>query len=260
MNEQEKIAKIKVMKGKEKICMLTTYDFVIANYLNEAGIDIGLVGDSVGNVLLGYKNTLPVTMEEMLHHTRAVARAKPSYLLVGDMPANSYADKKTALENAKKFLQAGAEAVKVEGPVLDVVEKLVQNNVHVMGHVGLTPQSITEWKVQGKDEETAKKILADAIALEKAGCFSIVIETVPAGLGKKITESVSIPTIGIGAGPDCDGQVLVINDLLGLNATDFAPHFVKKYANLKPQIIDALNEFRQEVKEKKFPGKENSYI
>ncbi len=259
MNTQEKIKKINAMKGREKIAMLTTYDFVTATYLNEAGIEIGLVGDSVGNVLLGYKNTQPVTMAEMLHHTSAVARANPKFLLVGDMPNGSYSTPKLALENAKKFVVAGAEAVKVEGAVIDVVEKIVAADIPVMGHVGLLPQSIVDWKVQGKDEASAKKILEDALALEQAGCFSLIIETVPAVLGKKITDSVSIPAIGIGAGPDCDGQVLVINDLLGFNAKDFSPRFVKKYADLKPQVLDALKNFKKEVREKKFPGKENSY-
>lgn len=259
MNAGEKISKIRKMKGKEKIAMLTSYDFVTSTILSEAGIEIILVGDSVGNVLLGYGNTLPVTMEEMLHHVKAVARAAPSGLVVADMPNNSYTDKKTALENAKKFLNAGAEAVKVEGAVLEVAGHLVQNNVPVMGHVGLTPQTITEWKVQGKDEQSAEKILRNAVALEKAGCFSIVIETVPAGLGKKITESLSIPTIGIGAGVDCDGQVLVINDLLCFNAREFKPRFVKSYANLREESLKAIKKFKEEVKKMAFPGPENSY-
>ena len=259
MNGKEKIAKIREMKGRKKIAMLTSYDFVTAILLSEAEIDILLVGDSVGNVLLGYENTLPVTMEEMLHHVRAVERAKPIGLLVADMPNKSYTDKKTALENAKKFLDAGAEAVKVEGPVIEVVKHIVQNHVPVMGHVGLTPQTITNWKVQGKDEKSAQKILDDAIALQKAGCFSIVIETVPAGLGKKITKSLSIPTIGIGAGVDCDGQVLVINDLLGFNAREFAPRFVKKYADLRTLSKNAVKKFKEEVKEGSFPSKEHSY-
>ncbi|MBI2137397.1 3-methyl-2-oxobutanoate hydroxymethyltransferase, partial [Candidatus Woesearchaeota archaeon] len=196
--------------------------------LKEAGIDLVLVGDSVGNVLLGHKNTLPVTMSDMLHHTSAVCRAGLFVPVIGDMPNGSYSTPQTALRNAKKFLAAGAGALKVEGAVIKVVKKLVQNSVPVMGHVGLTPQTILDWKVQGKDEQGAKKILQDAIALDEAGCFSIVIESVPAGLAKKITESVKAPTIGIGAGPHCDGQVLVINDLLGFNAGDFKPRFVKQ--------------------------------
>ena len=247
------------MKGKEKISMLTTYDFVSATYLNEAKIDIGLIGDSLGNVLLGYENTLPVTMEEMIHHTKAVARAKPNFLIVGDMPNKSCINPKLALENAQKFIQAGAHSVKVEGPVTEVVEKLISNNIPVMGHVGLTPQSIVDWKVQGKDTQSAQKIFDDALALEKAGCFSIVIETVPARLGKKITEKLKIPTIGIGAGIDCDGQVLVINDMLGLNAKEFKPKFLKKYMDLRPQVIEALKQYNQEVKKGIFPSKENSY-
>lgn len=259
MDTQKKIDKIKKMKGKEKTTMLTAYDFVTSTLIGEAEIEITLVGDSVGNVLLGYENTLPVTMDEMLHHVRAVARAKPKSLIVGDMPNKSYTDKKIALENAKKFLEAGAETVKVEGPAIEVVKHLVQNQIPVMGHVGLTPQSITEWKVQGKDEQSAKKILNDAIALEKAGCFSIVIETVPESLGKKITESLSIPTIGIGAGAHCDGQVLVINDLLGFNAREFKPRFVKNYANLRESALQAIKEFKKDVKNKTFPSIEQTY-
>lgn len=259
MNGKEKTAKITEMKGKEKIAMLTSYDFVTATLLHEAQIDMILVGDSVGNVLLGYENTLPVTMEEMLHHVRAVARAKPACLLVADMPNKSYTDKKTGLENAKKFLEAGAEAVKVEGAVIEVARHLVQNGVPVMGHVGLTPQTITEWKVQGKDEQSAQKILRDAIALEKSGCFSMVIETVPAELGKKITEKLGIPTIGIGAGIDCDGQVLVINDLLGFNAREFKPRFVKSYANLREEALKAIRKFHEDLKKGAFPKPENSY-
>lgn len=257
--ENNAIEKIRKMKGREKIAMLTSYDFVTATYISEAGVDLVLVGDSVGNVLLGYRNTLPVTMAEMVHHAKAVCRAGLKAPVVGDMPAGSYANPKLALENAKKFVEAGAGAVKVEGAVVEIVKHLRKNGIEVMGHVGLTPQTISEWKVQGRDELSAQKILQDAVALEEAGCFAVVVESVPSDLGKKITNALRVPTIGIGAGSDCDGQVLVINDLLGLNAGEFKPKFVKQYLNLRPQIIDALKKFRQEVKEKKFPGKENSY-
>lgn len=254
-----KIEKIRRMKGREKIVMLTSYDFVTASYFKEACVDLVLVGDSVGNVLLGYKNTLPVSMQDMIHHTRAVSRAGLDVPIIGDMPNGSYSTPKLALENAKKFLAAGAGAVKVEGAVVDVVQKLRENGIEVMGHVGLTPQTISEWRVQGRDEESAKKILGDAIALERAGCFLVVIESVPSDLGKKITDLLRVPTIGIGAGADCDGQVLVVNDLLGLNAGDFKPKFVKQYLNLRPLVIEALKKFSKEVKEKKFPAKENTY-
>jgi len=260
METNEKFNNIINMKGKEKIVMLTSYDFVTASYLKEAEIDLVLVGDSVGNVLLGYENTLPVSMEEMLHHVKAVGRARLDVPVVADMPNGSYKTLGLALQNAKKFLDAGAGAVKVEGAVIEVIKDLLKNEIPVMGHVGLTPQTIVEWKVQGKDEGSAKKILEDAVELDKAGCFSIVIESVPKDLAAKITQSVSIPTIGIGAGIDCDGQVLVINDLLGMNATDFNPRFVKKYIDLKPQIIGALKKFSEEVKGKKFPTDENSYF
>ncbi|MEK6941464.1 MAG: 3-methyl-2-oxobutanoate hydroxymethyltransferase [archaeon] len=259
MVSENKFQKIRSMKGKEKIVMLTSYDFVTASYIKEAGIDLVLVGDSVGNVLLGYKNTLPVSMQDMIHHTRAVFRAGLDVPIIGDMPNGSYLAPEIAVENAKKFLDAGAGAVKVEGAVIDVVAHLRKNGVEVMGHVGLTPQTISEWHVQGRGEPAAQKILSDAIALERAGCFSVVVESVPAGLGKKISQALKVPTIGIGAGADCDGQVLVINDLLGLNAGDFRPKFVKQYLNMRPQVIGALKEFKKDVKEKKFPAKENTY-
>ena len=254
-----KIEKIRQMKGREKIVMLTSYDFVTASYIKEAGIDLVLVGDSVGNVLLGHKNTLPVSMGDMLHHASAVCRAGLSVPVVGDMPNGSYATPNIALENAKKFFDAGVSAVKVEGAVIDVVKKLCKNNIDVMGHVGLTPQTITGWKVQGRDEKSAQKILGDAIALEKAGCFSIVVESIPFSLAEKITQSIRVPAIGIGAGAHCDGQVLVINDMLGFNAGDFKPKFVKQYLNLRPLVIEALKKFSKEVKEEKFPAKENQY-
>lgn len=250
--------KIRKMKGKEKIVMLTAYDAIFSSYLNEAGTDIILVGDSLGNVWLGFKNTKPVTMEHMLHHTRAVARTNPEALVVGDMPFKSYEGPQQAVKNARAFIEAGANAVKIEGPKIEIVEELKKNRIDVMGHVGLTPQT-SDWKVQGRKDEEAKRILDDAIALDRAGCFSIVVESVPAVLGKKITNAVKAPTIGIGAGADCDGQVLVSNDLIGLNAADFKPKFVKQYLNLRPEIIAAFKRFKEEVKAGKFPTKEFSY-
>jgi len=253
------IQKIRGRKSGEKIVMVTSYDFVTASLIRESGIDIVLVGDSVGNVLLGYKNTAPVTMDDMLHHVRAVCRANLAVPVVADMPNNSYGTAGLALKNAKKFLEAGADDVKVEGAVVEVVRALVENNIPVMGHVGLTPQSVTDWKVQGRDEKSAQKIFGDALALENAGCFCVVIESVPRGLAKKISAALKVPTIGIGAGPSCDGQVLVINDLLGFNATEFRPRFVKQYLDLRPQVVGALKKFCHEVKSGAFPANENSY-
>lgn len=254
----EKTEKIKAMKGKEKITMLTAYDAVTAELLGSCGIDIILVGDSVANVLLGYEDTQSISMNEMLHHVSAVCRVKPNALVVADMPIGSYSNPKIALENAEKFMGAGAGAVKLEGAFIAAVLKLVQNNIPVMGHVGLLPQSMKP-KVQGKEQAEAEKIISDAKVLSDSGCFSIVIEAVPSALGKKITESVSVPTIGIGAGPDCDGQVLVINDLVNFNASDFKPKFVKQYANLKEEFLSAVKAYRKDVKSGKFPGKEFCY-
>lgn len=253
------IGKIKRMKGKEKIAMLTAYDFPTAKFLDEAGIDIILVGDSLANAILGYENTTKVSIGEMLHHSKAVARAKPNALVVGDMPIHSYDNPKDAVENAKRFLQVGCDAVKVEGNVGEIVKALSEQGIGVMGHVGLTPQTIQEYRVQGKEEKEAERIMQEAIALSKAGCFSLVIECVSESLGRRITESVSCPTIGIGAGAFCDGQVLVINDILGLVADDFKPKFVKRYADLKKEIIGAVSKFKKEVKEGSYPSDEFSY-
>jgi 3-methyl-2-oxobutanoate hydroxymethyltransferase len=254
-----KISKLAAMKSREKIAMLTAYDANTTKLIDSCGIDLILVGDSVANVLLGYENTTKISMQEMLHHVAAVCRAKPNASVVADMPIHSYDNPKIALENAKKFLSVGADAVKVEGPKIDVVKELVKNKIPVQGHIGLLPQTMLDYKVQGKTDEIANKIIADAVALDKAGIFSLVIECVPAALGKKITESVSVPTIGIGAGADCDGQVLVINDLVGMNSGDFRPKFVKQYANLKNDFLNAVNNYKKEVKERKFPSEEFSY-
>ena len=254
-----KIEKIISMKGEEKIVVLTAYDALTASLVDSCKIEMILVGDSVGNVLLGYENTTKVTMQDMLHHVSAVCRAKSNAPVIADMPIHSYDNPKIALENAKKFIMLGADAVKIEGAKIDVVRELVKNKISVQGHVGLLPQTMLDYKVQGKTDELANKIIADSIALDKAGIFSLVIECVPASLGKKITESVSVPTIGIGAGMDCDGQVLVINDLLGLNSGDFKPKFVKRYADLKSEFLKAVNEYKKEVKERKFPSEEFSY-
>lgn len=245
------IDKIKSMKGKEKITMLTAYDYSTAKYMDEAGIDIILIGDSLGMVVLGYDSTLSVTMEDMLRHTGAVARGANNALIVGDMSANSYNDNETAALNAESLIKSGADCVKIENKP-EIAKFLVDNKIEVMGHIGLTPQSVTDFKVQGKDEETANKLIKLAKECEEAGCFSLVLECVPIQLAKKITESISIPTIGIGAGPHCDGQVLVVNDMLGL-FDKFSPKFVKKYAHLADDMKNAFKNYVKDVKENKFP-------
>ena len=247
---------IKSMKSKQKIAMLTAYDFPTAK-LMDGIVDIILVGDSLGMVILGYENTSQVTMDDMLRATSAVARGAKNTLIVGDMPIWTYENEKGALKNSKLFLEAGAHAVKVEKKP-EIAEFLVKNGIEVMGHIGLTPQTITTFKVQGKDKESADKILDEAIALDKAGCFSLVLECIPSSLAKTITEAISIPTMGIGAGIHCDGQVLVTNDILGLYG-DFKPKFLKRYAEIGNDMKKAFEEFAKEVREEKFPTEENSF-
>jgi 3-methyl-2-oxobutanoate hydroxymethyltransferase len=241
--------------------MLTAYDFPTAKILDEAGIPVLLVGDSVGNNVLGYPNTLPVTMEEMLHHTRAVVRGAKNALIVGDMPFLSYQPSiEEGVRNAGLFVKAGAHAVKVEGAQVELTSRLTDVGIPVMGHVGLTPQflhAMGGYKVQGRSEEAAVRLRQQAEALEKAGIFSLVLEGIPAEVGKAITEAVSVPTIGIGAGRYCDGQVLVINDLLGLN--EWTPKFVKTYANLREEIGRATREFAADVEAGTFPDEAHSY-
>ena len=251
--------------NQEKITMLTAYDFSMANMVDEAGIDIILVGDSLGMVFLGYENTLSVTMDEMIHHTKTVARGTKNAMVVGDMPFLSYhISIEEAVRNAGRFIQeGGAQAVKLEGGQerIPVVKAILDAQIPVMAHIGLTPQSVHAFggfKVQGKDLETAKKLIRDAKALEEAGVFSIVLEGVPTKLAKQITESVSIPTIGIGAGQYCDGQVLVINDMLGMYKGHI-PKFVKKFANLEPLIMEALKNYKQEVEAGTFPADEHGF-
>lgn len=258
-------ATIREMKERnEPITVLTAYNYPTARMVDEAGIDSILVGDSVANVILGYENTLPVTMDEMLHHTRAVARAAKRALVIGDMPFLSYqASTSDAVRNAGRFLKnAGASAVKVEGGrgVIDRIEAIIGAGTPVMGHLGLTPQWIHQFggfKVQGKTRKAARVIIEDAKKLEEVGVFSIVLESVPSELAKIVTEEVSVPTIGIGAGPYCDGQVLVLHDLLGLSG--MSPKFVKKYADLTPIVQEALSSFREEVKSREFPTEEHSF-
>jgi 3-methyl-2-oxobutanoate hydroxymethyltransferase len=254
----------KVDKG-EKIVTVTAYDYFTAKYADRAGVDIILVGDSLGNVMLGYENTLPVTMEDMLHHTKAVKRCKPRAMVVGDMPFMSYqAGLDQAVANAGRFVkEAGADAVKLEGgvQVLDAVRGLLRAGIPVMGHVGLTPQSILKfggYRIQGRGEEGAAAVTKDARALDDAGCFSMVLEGIPAALGAEITSAVRAATIGIGAGPGCDGQVLVCHDLLGIN-DEISPKFVRKYASLGEEIQRAFESFAKDVRAGSFPSKDESY-
>ena len=254
------IGEIKEMKQKgEKIPMLTAYDYATAKLIDEAGVPLILVGDSLGMVILGYESTIPVTMEEMLHHTKAVVRGTKRALVIGDMPFMTYhTSVSDALYNAGRFIQqGGAQAVKLEGGenVAEVVHRVVECGIPVMGHIGLTPQSIHQlggFKIQGKTPEAAVRLLKDARALEEAGAFAIVFETIPAPLARIITQKVSIPTIGIGAGPWCDGQVQVISDLLGL-FTDFVPKHAKQYAKLFETIKGAVADYIGEVQSGTFP-------
>lgn len=243
--------------------MLTAYDFLIAKILDVSPVDIILVGDSVGTTQLGLPNTLNVSMEQMLHHIAAVSKGVKRALIVGDMPFGSYqVSISDGIENAIKMIKAGANAVKIEGAKhLELIEKLVSSGIPVMGHIGLTPQFVNFFgghKIQGKGKHSQELLKNDAILLEKAGVFSIVIEGVPPSTSKIITDSVTIPTIGIGAGPHCDGQVLVITDLLGLDP-EFNPVYLKKYANLFESITVAVTSFCKEVHSGTFPSSEHSY-
>ena len=257
---------IKEMKARgEKITMLTAYDYAMARLVDESGMPLVLVGDSLGMVALGYESTIPVTMDEMIHHTRAVVRGTKQALVVGDMPFMSYhVSTEEALRNAARFIQeGGAQAIKLEGghTVADKVKRMVECGIPVMGHIGLTPQSIHQlggFKAQGKTPEAAQRLLQDAFALEAAGAFAIVLESVPYALARIITKKLAVPTIGIGAGPHCDGQVQVISDLLGLY-TEFVPRHAKQYAKLSQAVKDAVSQYLKEVKEGSFPTFENSY-
>ncbi len=245
----------------KRFAMLTAYDFPTARILDEAGIPVLLVGDSVGNNVLGYENTLPVTMEEMLHHTRAVARGAQTALVVGDMPFLSYqVSVEDGVRNAGRFLkEGGAHAVKIEGPQVELVHRLVDLGIPVMAHVGLTPQSVHGlggYRVQGRGEG-ASRLLDEAQSLEKAGAFAIVLEAMPAELGAELTRSLQIPTIGIGAGPDTDAQVLVLHDLLGLS--ERIPKFARAYADLRGEIARAASGFAQDVAAGRFPDPDHSY-
>jgi 3-methyl-2-oxobutanoate hydroxymethyltransferase len=254
------IAEIRNMKQQgQKITMLTAYDYSTARLIDEAGVPLILVGDSLGMVMLGYDSTIPVTIDEMIHHTKAVCRGAKNSLVVGDMPFMTYhISTEDALRNAGRFLQeGGARAVKLEGgeTVADKVARIVASGIPVMGHLGYTPQSTHQLggpRAVGKSKEAAAQLLRDARALEDSGVFSIVLELVPAPLARLITEKVNVPTIGIGAGKDCDGQVQVINDLLGL-FTDFVPKHAKQYAKLRDIIKSAITDYMSEVKDGSFP-------
>jgi len=260
------IIDIKEMKQKkEKIPMLTAYDYMTAKMVDESGVPLILVGDSLGMVMLGYESTIPVTMSEMIHHTKAVVRGAKQALVIGDMPFMTYHTSiSDALHNAASFIQeGGAQAVKLEGGevVAEQVRRLVECGIPVMGHIGVTPQSMHQlggFKARGKVVEEARKLLNDASILEEAGAFAIVLECTPAPLSKLITQKLTIPTIGIGAGPDCDGQVQVISDILGLY-TEFVPKHAKRYANLAGEIKTAVADYISEVKSLSFPTAEQSY-
>jgi 3-methyl-2-oxobutanoate hydroxymethyltransferase len=266
MDKKVTIETLKEMKkNKQKITMLTAYDCLMGQILDDCGIDLILVGDSVANVLLGYETTIPVTMDEMIHHCKAVTRGVKNAFVIGDMPFMSYqVGKKEALRNAGRFLkETGVSAVKLEGgkEILETIEKIVVSGIPVMGHLGLTPQSIHQlggFGLRGKQKTESEKILKDAVLLEKTGVFSIVLEKIPSGLAKEISSTIKIPTIGIGAGPYCDGQVLVTHDMLGL-FEKFKPKFSKRYAELASEMRTCFKQYIEEVRNGDFPTKEHSY-
>jgi len=253
------------LKNERKITMLTAYDYPLASLVDKAGIDMVLVGDSLANVVLGLDSTTEVGMTEMLHHAKAVTRAVKRSLVVGDMPYDSYqVNPAEAAKNAKRFIEeASCDAVKLEwfDRCLEVTQEIIKSGIPVMGHIGLTPQTadkIGGFKVQGKDAEAARRLIEQAESLSKLGCFAIVLECVPDKIAERITQKIKIPTIGIGAGAHCDGQVLVIHDMLGLFER-YTPKFVKKYINLSPLILKAIEDFKEEVIQFKFPGAEHSF-
>jgi 3-methyl-2-oxobutanoate hydroxymethyltransferase len=256
---------LKMKQNKQKISMLTAYDCPFAQIVDEAGIDGILVGDSVGMVVQGIENTLPVTMDEMIYHTKMVARGAKQAMVIGDMPYLSYqVCREDAVRNGGRFLkEAAAQAVKIEGgrEVAEKIEAMTKSEIPVMAHIGLTPQAIHRmggYRVQGKSEEAAKRLLEDAKILEQAGAFSLILEAIPADLAAQITRILNIPTIGIGAGSYCDGQVLVLHDVLGLFER-FMPKFAKRYANLKEEALKAIQCYKEDVKQGIFPGKEHSF-
>jgi len=250
--------RIKRKKGREKIVVLTAYDYQMAKILDGTGIDLILVGDSLGMVMQGDSNTKSVTMKDMIYHTKNVAKGAKKTSIIGDMPINSCNTVEDGLRNAKQFLEAGAHGVKIEGNRPEVVEALIEAEIPVMGHIGMLPQRAETYHVKGKEPEEAAEIFQDALNLDKLGVFSIVLECMPESLAKKITEEVKAPTIGIGAGKHCDGQVLVVNDMLGLDES-FKPKYVKRYAHLNKVIEDAVAEFVKEVSAGKYPDEKHTY-
>lgn len=268
MTPRDKITTRTILQMKsrgEKIAVLTAYDYQTAVLVDRAGVEMILVGDSLGMVVLGYENTIPVTLEEIIHHLKAVGRARPRALLIGDMPFMTYqAGVEDAVRNAGRLIkEGGAEAVKLEGGrrMEHVIRAIIDADIPVMGHLGLTPQSVHHfggYRVQGKDAASAEKLLEEAKFLQEAGCFSMVLEGIPAPLAAEITREISIPTIGIGAGVDCDGQVLVVNDLLGI-LEDFSPKFVKRYAELGAEMSKAFAAYVDDVKQGRFPESKHTY-
>ena len=259
-----KISERKTARGDDALVMITAYDAPGARAASEAGIDMILVGDSVAMVVLGYDDTLQVTVDDMAHHTRAVARAQPDCLIVGDLPWMAYhVSVEETVRNAAELVRAGAQCVKLEGgrKRLPMIEALIDAEIPVMGHIGLTPQSVHAmggFKVQGRQAEAGMELIEDAKALQHAGCFAIVLEGIPVKVAEAITEAVDIPTIGIGAGPHCDGQVLVYHDVLGIEDR-FIPKFVRRYGDLKGQAVDALSRYADDVRSGAFPNDEESY-
>jgi len=255
---------IRAKENGERISMLTAYDYPSARWVEEACIDIILVGDSLGMVVLGYESTVPVTIEEMLHHAKAVRRGAPETFIAVDMPFMSYSTLELALQNAGRLIkEGGADAVKLEGgeDFTEITSTLSKAGIPVIGHIGLTPQTATQlggYKVQGRDIESARKLSKDAIALQAAGAFMLVLEAIPSQVGERISKELRIPTIGIGAGSECDGQVLVFHDILGL-FDRFKPKFVKQYAQLGEQAIKGIQEYHHEVKTRKFPTAEHVF-
>ncbi|MEO8413593.1 MAG: 3-methyl-2-oxobutanoate hydroxymethyltransferase [Ginsengibacter sp.] len=256
---------LKMRQAGEKISMITAYDFSFANIFDAAGIDIILVGDSASNVMAGHETTLPITLDQMIYHASSVVRGSNRSLIVVDLPFGSYqGNSKEALYSTIRIMkETGAHAVKLEGgeEVLESVKRILSAGVPVMGHLGLTPQSIYKfgtYTVRAKEEEEAEKLKKDAMILQEAGCFGIVLEKIPAHLAKEVTESLSIPTIGIGAGPDCDGQVLVMHDMLGIN-TEFRPRFLRTYLNLHEEITKAVQQYISDIKSRDFPNESEQY-
>ncbi len=256
---------LRSMKGKEKISMLTSYDFTIAQMVDAGGVDAILVGDSASNVMAGHETTLPITLDQMIYHAQSVVRAVERALVVVDLPFGTYqSDPQKALDSAIRIMkESGAHAVKLEGgiEIEKSVKRIVNAGIPVMGHLGLTPQSIYQfgtYKVRAKEEAEAQKLLDDAKILEEAGAFSLVMEKIPAALAQKVTESISIPTIGIGAGPHCDGQVLVVHDMLGMTH-EFSPKFLRRYLNLYDEITAAVQNYVKDVKSVDFPNEDEQY-